>query len=250
MSFEGKVAIVTGVKPGNIGQAIADALVAKGAKIAVGATKDESGKAAVAAIEAAGGEATYGIVDIASLESCTALAALAAERFGRIDYLVNNAALFGGMSMQSLLDIDWDELKRLMDINLLGSLAMTRAAVPYMEKAGGGAIVNVSSSAAWMAGGHYSAAKLGLNSIALSLSKQLGPRNIRINTLAPGMTDTPAFRGQTPQEYVDMLIGNQAVKRIGTPEDQAKAVLFLLSDDASFITGSVMSCDGGLTARV
>jgi 3-oxoacyl-[acyl-carrier protein] reductase len=249
MDFSGKVAIVTGAGAGGIGEGIATGLADAGAKVVVADINEQSGRAAADKLVQAGRDAVYLPVDISSEESARALADGTAERYGRIDYLVNNAALFGGMAQESLLGISWDSLKRHFDINILGGLNVTRAVVPYMEKAGGGAIVNTSSTASWMAGGHYSVAKLAVNGLVVALARELGPKNIRINAIAPGMTDTPAMRSNVPEQHMQMLLAQLAIKRFATPQDQANVVRFLLSDDASFVTGQIIAVDGGSLPR-
>jgi 3-oxoacyl-[acyl-carrier protein] reductase len=250
MGFANKVAIVTGAGAGGIGEGIATSLAIAGAKIVVAEIDERTGRLTVEKIRQGGGDALYLHVDIASEESAQAMARQAAAHFGRIDYLVNNAALFGGMEVAPLLTMDWAALKRHFDINILGGLCVTRAVVPHMQKVGGGAIVNTSSTAAWIAGsGHYGVAKLAVNGLVISLSRELGPLNIRINAIAPGMTDTPAMRAKTPEAYQQMLLSQLAIQRLGTPQDQANVVKFLLSDEASFITGAIIPVDGGSVCR-
>lgn len=249
MSFTNKVAIVTGAGAGGIGEGIAVALAAAGAKVVIAEINKQTGEATVERIKAAGGDAIYLPLDVASEESAKAMAAEAARHYGPINYLVNNAALFGGMDMVGLTQIEWGSLKRHFDINILGGLCVTRAVLPYMIKAGGGAIVATSSTAAWMAGGHYSIAKLAVNGMVVSLARELGHLNIRINAIAPGRTDTPAMRAITSEERMKAGLADQAIKRIGTPADQANVVLFLLSDQASFVTGQIIAVDGGSLAR-
>jgi 3-oxoacyl-[acyl-carrier protein] reductase len=249
MSFAGKVAIVTGAGAGGIGEGIATGLAEAGCKVVVADINEKAGNEAVDKLKAAGHEAIYIPVDISSPESAQALADKAAAHYGRIDYLVNNAALFGGMAQAGFLDIDWDVLKKHFDINILGGLCVTRAVVPYMEKVGGGAIVATSSTASWMGGGHYGVAKLAVNGLVISLSRELGPKNIRINAIAPGMTDTPAMRSNVPEQFQQGLLSQLAIKRFGTPQDHANVVKFLLSDDAAFVTGHILAVDGGSLPR-
>lgn len=250
MGFGNKVAIVTGAGAGGIGEGIAATLAQAGAKVVVAEINEKTGQQTVEKIRQGGGDALYLHVDIASEDSAKAMAAQAAAQYGRIDYLVNNAALFGGMEIAPLLSMDWAALKRHFDINMLGGLCVTRAVVPYMQKAGGGAIVNTSSTAAWIAGaGHYGVAKLAVNGLVIALSRELGPLNIRINAIAPGMTDTPAMQATTPVEYQQMLLSQLAIQRLGTPQDQANVVKFLLSDEASFISGTIIPVDGGSLCR-
>jgi 3-oxoacyl-[acyl-carrier protein] reductase len=249
VGFTGKVAIVTGAGAGGAGECIAASLAAAGAKVVVAEINEQTGREAVEKIVGGGGDAIFLPVDIASEASAKAMADKAAEHYGRIDYLVNNAAVFGGMDQTPLMKIDWEVLKRQFEVNILGGLCVTRAVAPHMQKAGGGAIVNTSSTAAWMAGGNYGVAKLAVNGLVISLSRELGPLNIRINAIAPGMTDTPALRASAPDAYIQTRLDQLAIKRLATPQDHADAVMFLLSDKASFITGAIIPVDGGATAR-
>jgi NAD(P)-dependent dehydrogenase (short-subunit alcohol dehydrogenase family) len=145
--FAGKVAIVTGAAQG-IGEAYARALAAEGAAVVVADINAESGPKVVAAIDADGGQAAFAHTDVSSPESANAMAALAVQRFGGIDYLVNNAAIYGSMKLDVLLSVDWDYYKSFMSVNLDGALACTRACYQHMAERGGGAIVNQSSVAA------------------------------------------------------------------------------------------------------
>jgi 3-oxoacyl-[acyl-carrier protein] reductase len=244
MDFSGKVAVVTGAGAGGIGEGIAAGLAEAGAKVVVADINEKTGRETVDKLRGAGRDALYLSVDISSEASAKAMADAAAAHYGRIDYLVNNAALFGGMAQAPLLTIEWEALKRQFDINILGGLCVTRAVVPHMQKTGAGAIVNTSSTAAWMHGGHYSVAKLAVNGLVISLARELGPLNIRINAIAPGMTDTPAFRQNTPEQWIQMGLAQLAIKRFATPQDHANAIKFLLSDEASFITGQILPIDG------
>lgn len=249
MSFAGKVAIVTGAGEGGIGEGIATALAQAGCKLVVADINEKAGAAALDKLKGAGHEAIFQPVDISSPDSAQALADKAAAQYGRIDFLVNNAALFGGMAQGGFMDIEWSALKRQFDINILGGVCVTRAVAPHIEKAGGGAIVFTSSTASWMGGGHYGVAKLAVNGIVISLAKELGTRNIRVNAIAPGMTDTAAMRENTPEQWRQMALAQLAIKRFATPEDQAKVVKFLLSDDAAFVTGQILAVDGGSLPR-
>lgn len=249
MSFENKTAIVTG-SGGGIGEAYARALAAKGANVVVAEIDEDRGRQVAASINEGGGSALFVPVDISSPEAVKAMTDATMKKFGRIDYLVNNAALFGGMRLSNLLDTDLDYYNKFMAINFHGCLLTTRAVVPHMQAVGGGAIVNQTSTAAYMATGPYSVAKLGVNGLTLALARELGPLNIRINAIAPGPTDTPALRGVVPDEYIKGMTANMPLARLGTPQDLAGALLFLLSDEASWITGHILNVDGGQWMRV
>jgi NAD(P)-dependent dehydrogenase (short-subunit alcohol dehydrogenase family) len=131
-----------------------------------------------------------------------------------------------------------------------GCLLATRAVYESMVERGGGAIVNQSSSAAWMGAGYYGIAKLAMHGITQSLARELGPRNIRVNAIAPGPTDTEATREIVPEGFRDMLLSQMPLARMGQPDDIVGALLFLLSDEASWITGHVLNVDGGQVMRV
>jgi 3-oxoacyl-[acyl-carrier protein] reductase len=245
-NFEGKVIVITGAG-GGIGEGYAKIFAGKGMKVVVAEINEENGKRVADEINASGGTALFVKTDVSDEESCKAAAAKAIEEFGAINYLVNNAAIFGGMEIKGYLDVDMNYLNKFMAVNMHGALLMARAVVPHMKK--GSAIVNQSSTAAWMNVGFYGVAKLALNGITTSLANELGWRKIRINAIAPGPTDTQALRG-TVGDYADELVKSMPIKRLGTPEDMASAVLFLLSDEASWITGHILNVDGGQFMRV
>lgn len=245
-NFEGKVIVVTGAG-GGIGEGYAKIFAGKGMKVVVAEINAEQGQRVADEINATGGKAVFVKTDVADEESCKAAAAKAMEAFGAIDYLVNNAAIFGGMEIKGYLDVDMNYLNKFMAVNMHGALLMTRAVVPHMKK--GSAIVNQSSTAAWMNMGFYGVAKLALNGITCSLANELGWRKIRINAIAPGPTDTQALRG-TVGDYADELVKTMPIKRLGKPEDMANAVLFLLADESSWITGHILNVDGGQFMRV
>jgi len=246
--IEGKVAIVTGAG-GGIGAAYARGLAAAGARVAVAEIDKEQGLRVAAEIRASGGTAEALEVDVGSPESTRAMAERVAQAFGGIDFLVNNAAIFGGMKIASYLDVDWDYYTRFMNVNLNGALLCTRACVPIMRRRGGGAIVNQSSTAAWMAAGYYSLAKLALNGLTQGLARELGPEKIRVNAIAPGPTDTGALHSVVPDSFLDPMVQGLPLARIGKPEDHVGTLLFLLSDAASWITGQVVNVDGGQAMR-
>ena len=246
--FTGKVGIVTGAG-GGIGQAYAEALSAAGASVIVADINEEGAERVAASIRASGGEAQGVSVDVADPESAAAMAARAIEIYGGIDYLVNNAAIFGGMQLDVLINVDWDYLTRFMAVNQMGALACTRACFRSMRSRGGGAIVNQSSTAAYLYAGFYGLAKAGVNALTYQLAHELGSQGIRVNAIAPGPTNTDASRTVVPQEFMDPIVSALALKRQGEPEDLVGMCLFLLSDRASWITGHIFNVDGGQVMR-
>jgi len=242
MRFQDKVAIVTGAGQG-IGEGYARALAAEGAHVVVAEINEEQGERVAKDIGA-----LFVKVDVADPASAEAMAAAAVAKHGRIDYLVNNAAIFHSMRRDGLTTVELDYLHRFLKVNLLGALYCTRAVIPHMPE--GGAIVNQSSTAAWMASGYYGLAKAGINHLTASLAAELGGRNIRVNGIAPGPTDTEATHSIVPAEFREAMLRGLALKRMGTTDDMASVVLFLLSDAAGWLTGQVVSVDGGQLVRL
>jgi 3-oxoacyl-[acyl-carrier protein] reductase len=246
--FAGKVAVVTGAGRG-IGRAYAEGLAAAGASVVVADIAAATAEETAQSINAGGGIAAAIGVDIADHGSVADMAEAATMRFGGIDLLVNNAAIFGGMKLDFLLTVDWDYLKRFLEVNLMGALVCIRACYQSMAERGGGAIVNQSSTAAYLYAGYYGWAKAGINSLTQQLAHELGSMKIRVNAIAPGPTDTEAARSVVPDDYMKQLVGSLALKRQGTPDDLVGMCLFLLSDEATWVTGHVFNVDGGQVMR-
>ncbi|WP_327149922.1 SDR family oxidoreductase [Nocardia sp. NBC_01329] len=246
--FTGRTAIVTGAARG-IGEVYAQALAAEGASVVVADLNEEGGTAVAEKIVADGGTAAFHTVDVSDPDSAKALADFTVEKYGKIDHLVNNAAIYGGMKLDLLLTVPWDYYKKFMSVNLDGALVMTRAVWENMAANGGGSIVNQSSTAAWVYSGFYGLAKVGINGLTQQLATELGGSNIRVNAIAPGPTDTEATKTTTPQSMVEDMVNRLPLKRMGTPDDMAGALLYLLSDDASWVTGQIFCVDGGQVIR-
>jgi 3-oxoacyl-[acyl-carrier protein] reductase len=246
--FTGKVAVVTG-SGGGIGQAYAEALAAAGASVMVADIAEDNAAKVAALIRDTGGRAESVRVDVADPESARVMAERTVEQFGGIDYLVNNAAIFGGMQLDLLLTVDWEYLNRFLSVNMLGALNCVRACYPAMQARGGGAIVNQSSTAAYMYAGFYGLAKAGVNSITQQLAHELGGQHIRTNAIAPGPIDTEASRTVVPDAFMKPILASLAIKRQGETSDLVGMCLFLLSDEASWITGHVFNVDGGQVVR-
>jgi NAD(P)-dependent dehydrogenase (short-subunit alcohol dehydrogenase family) len=240
--FTDKIAIVTGAAQG-IGEAYARGLATEGARVVVADVNEERG--AVVADDVGG---LFVRTDVSSPESAAACADAAVAAYGGIDLLVNNAAIYGDMQFDLLVTVDWDYYRRFMSVNLDGALVMTRACYPQMQARGGGAIVNQRSTAAWLYSGFYGLAKAGINGLTQQLAHELGGMGIRVNAIAPGPTDTEATRVQAG-DHAKELVKGLALKRMGQPEDMVGACLFLLSDDAGWVTGQVLNVDGGQVFR-
>lgn len=244
----GKVAIVTGAG-GGIGEAYAKGLAAQGASVAVAEIVADNGRRVAEEIRAGGGEAIFVEVDVSRPDSTLRMAEVVTAELGGVDFLVNNAAIFGNMRMESMLKVEWEYYQRFMEVNLNGALLCTRACYKSMQARGGGAIVNQSSTAAWMGAGYYGLAKHAINGLTHALANELGLRGIRVNAIAPGPTDTEAMR-TTAGDYVKEMVKQIPLRRIGTTDDMVAMCLFLLSDNASWITAQVINVDGGQIARL
>ncbi len=239
-----KVAIVTGGARG-IGRAYCLGLAGAGFSVAVADVLDGSG--VVEEVAAAGGEAMAVEVDVSDQVSTENMAAACAERFGRIDGLVNNAAYFKGVQRGTLEEIGVEEWDRAFAVNVRGSWLCARAVYPYMREAGGGRIVNISSNTVveGVTGfPHYVASKSAVVGLTRALARELGPHNITVNTVAPDYIPDDAMLRAAPWRD-EQVIGRRSLKRRMVCEDVVGTVVFLLSEGAAFVTGQEILVNGG-----
>ena len=244
MRLKDKVAIITGGSRG-IGFATAERFLQEGAKVIITASSQESADKAVGKLkETYPGAAVAGISpDLASLESVKAAFQEVIDRYGRVDILVNNA---GVSESTPLLQYTEELFDKVMDLNVKGIFNATRVAAEHMAKNGEGVILSTSSMVSisgQSSGFAYPASKFAVNGLTVSLARELGPKGIRVNAVAPGITETDMMRA-VPKEVIEPLIANIPLRRMGQPEDVANAFVFLASEEASYITGVVLSVDG------
>jgi 3-oxoacyl-[acyl-carrier protein] reductase len=247
--MSGKTIIVTGAGHG-IGRAYAQRLATEGANVVAADINGDAAEHAAGDITAAGGQAIGVHVDVAQIASTRALVADAVARYGGVDGLVNNAAVFSTIpiSRVGFEVIDEDEWDLVMNVNVKGVWNGCRAVAPALRKRGGGSIVNISSASILHAGGgrlHYVASKAAVLGISRVLARELGPDNIRVNTIAPGNTLSEADPSPETVALREAAIAARSLKRLQTPSDLVGAVVFLLSDDAAFVTGQLLVVDGG-----
>lgn len=247
MQLQGKSVIVTGAGQG-IGRAYAAAVADAGAAVALADLNGDAVASLAEELTAAGHSAIAIQVDVADEASTLAMAAAAEDQLGHIDGLVNNAALYAGLKLRGPEDIPIEEWDRVMAVNVKGPFLCARAVVPAMRRAGGGSIVNQSSTGAWGSAAltHYTSSKAGVLGLTRSLAKSFGKDGIVVNAVAPGQIGTEATLDLIPAERLERMSATQAIGRTGMPEDLCGAVVFLLSDGARFMTGQTLVVDGGL----
>ena len=248
MEFGGKVVIVTGAARG-LGREYARRFAREGARVVACDLRD-CGET-LSLIERDGGEGLALETDVTSASSTAAMAAAAVDRFGGIDVLVNNAALYGSLHFVPFDRLDEAEWDRTMNVNVKGIWQCCRAVVPSMKERGGGSIVNISSLAATYGmpnGLHYTASKAAVIGITRGLAREVGRFGIRVNTVAPNVVNTDATGevfGDKRDRIVEVTLSQQAIRKPLQPEDIAGAVLFLASDLSKLTTGQTVMVDGG-----
>lgn len=243
MRLKDKVAVITGSTKG-IGKATAETFAKEGAKVVIVGTNKDALDATVKEIKATGGEALGYIVDVSKRASVDEMVAGVKAAWGRIDILVNNAGITADSMLKKMTEEQFDKV---ISINLKGVYNCAQAVLDTMMEQGGGVILNTSSVVGLYGNigqTNYAAAKWGVIGMTKTWAKELGRKGIRVNAVAPGYTETPML-ATVPDKILDSIREKTPLQRLGKMEDMANAFLFLASDEASFITGTVLSVDGG-----
>ena len=244
MRLKNKVAVITGGSRG-IGYATADAFLREGATVIITASSPENAQKAVEKLRAAHPDATVAGIspELTKLQSVQASFDEVIRQFGGVDILVNNAGVSESTPIAGYTDELFDKV---MDLNVKGVFNATHALIPHMSQRGSGVVLNTSSMVSiygQSAGLAYPTSKFAVNGMTLSLARELGPKGIRVNAVAPGITETDMMKA-VPKEVIQPLIDQIPLRRLGQPEDIANAFVFLASEEAAYITGVVLQVDG------
>jgi NAD(P)-dependent dehydrogenase (short-subunit alcohol dehydrogenase family) len=251
-TLNGKVALITGGASG-IGRATAILFAQEGAAVVIVDIDAQAGESAAQEAQAAGGHAIFVNCDVTKTEDCQHAVEAAVTAFGGLDILFNNAGIIRRADVLTTTEAEWD---RVMDVNVKSIFLMSKVAIPYMRKRGGGAIINTSSGWGLRGGGNavsYCASKGAVTNMTRAMAIDHGKDNIRVNAICPGDTDTPMLHdeaGQLGRDYDEFLVesAERPLRRYAQPIEIARSVLFLASDAASFVTGANLAVDGGGSA--
>ena len=250
MRLENKVALISGGARG-IGAAVTKIFASEGAKIVIGDILEEEGRRTAEEVNAAGGECYFVRLDVTSETDWAQAASEATTRFGKLDILVNNAGVSARGNVEETSEAVWS---RTMDINVKGAFLGTKQAIPLMRSVGGGSIINISSGAGIApqpnTSGAYAASKGAVRIFTKSAAIQYAQENIRCNSVHPGPIETDMLLGTRPEsDELDVMMGRVPLGRFGRAEEIANGVIYLASDESSFVTGSELVIDGGRTAQ-
>ena len=244
--LDGKTAVITGAGRG-IGAVMAKRMAQEGANVVVTDVLDT--KATVEAITAAGGSARGMSVDVTSDDNLAAVVETTEKTFGSLDILVNNASIFAALQPKPFMQIDNDEFDKVMTVNARGVHQATRAVVPAMLRAGGGKIVNIASGTFYYGPpglSHYTASKGAVIALTRCHGRELGDKNIQVNAIAPGLTESEALQGNAGFDPArGPTVQSRSIKREMLPEDLLGSLMYLITTDSDFVTGQTLNVDGG-----
>ena len=245
MRFDGRTAVITGGAIG-FGRAFARALVAEGAGVVVADIDADTAEQTAAELVSSGALAIAVECDVADADQVDAAVATTIDRFGGIDIVINNAGLHLTKYNRPFGALSRDEVRGLFDVNVMGVINVTLACRDSMRKRGGGVVLNISSMAGYMSATPYAVSKLAVRGLTVAFATELAPDRIRVNALAPGLMNTENALADLPRPLIDEFVNQrQLVNRLGTMGDVVSAMLFLCSDEASFITGETLKVSGG-----
>jgi NAD(P)-dependent dehydrogenase (short-subunit alcohol dehydrogenase family) len=249
MDYAGRTALITGGGRG-FGKAFGEALAARGAHAVLVDRDGAAAEETAAEIVAAGGSALGLAGDVTDEARMGQVMAQAAEPRGGIDILINNAGLHSDEYGQPIVKLGLAKMRRLFEVNVMGVVGCTLAALPHMTGRPGASIVNISSSAAHMGGSPYGDSKLAVAGLTLTFARELGPQGIRVNAISPGLILTDTIRAELPEATKARVKAMQLIGDDGAESDIVEAMLWLTSDKARFVTGEVLRVTGGMAAGV
>lgn len=244
MRLENKVVIITGAGSG-IGKETALLFAKEGAKVVVADFNEKGGEETTADIKKNGGEAFFAKLDVSNREQAKQMVKLTLEKYGKIDVLINNAGIVQDAFLSKMTEEQWDKV---INVNLKGVFNCSQAVVEVMMNQGNGVIINTSSIVGLngnVGQVNYAATKAGLIGMTKTLAKELGKKGIRVNAVAPGFIATP-MTSNVPEKILEMMKEKTPLRRLGETKDVAYAYLYLASDEANFVNGTVLRVDGGL----
>jgi len=245
MTFDNRTALITGGAIG-FGRAFARALAAAGANVVLADIDVEGAERTAAELVSAGAHAIAVDCDVADAEAVGAAVDTASGQFGGVDIVINNAGLHLMKYNQPFGALSREEIRNLFDVNVMGVINVTLACRDSMRERGGGVVLNISSMAGYMSATPYAVSKLTVRGLTVAFATELAPDRIRVNAIAPGLMNTENALADLPTPLIDEFVQRlQLVHRLGTMDDVVSAMLFLCSDEASFITGETLKVSGG-----